>query len=249
MAGHSKWANIKHRKARQDAVKGKVFTKFIREITVAARMGGPLEADNPRLRAIVAKALAANMSRDVVNRAIARGANSDDGKNLNEITYEGYGVNGVAVLVECMTDNLNRTVAEIRHAFSKTGGNLGTNGSVAYLFTQRGEIDIPRSVPEDKLMELALDAGADDVATEDEGYTVFCTPAQFGPIMDTLAQHKIPHDRAEVTMHASMQADIAELEQAEKILRMIDMLEDLDDVQNVYTNANFTQDVMEALNR
>ena len=250
MAGHSKWANIKHRKARQDAVKGKVFTKLIREITVAARMGGPIEQDNPRLRAIVAKALAANMSRDVINRAIARGASSDDGKDLHEITYEGYGINGVAVLVECMTDNVNRTVAEVRHAFSKTGGNLGTNGSVAYLFSQRGEIDVPvKAASEDQLMEIALEAGADDVSREDDVFTIICPPAQFGSLMDALGKHKIGHERAEVTMHASTQADITDPEQAEKILKLIDMLEDLDDVQNVYTNADFSAEVMESLNR
>ena len=249
MAGHSKWANIKHRKARQDAVKGKVFTKLIREITVAARIGGAIEADNPRLRAIVAKALAANMSRDVIQRAVARGAQSDDGKDLSEITYEGYGIHGVAVLVETMTDNLNRTVAEVRHAFSKTGGNLGTNGSVAYLFAQRCEIDIEHTATnEDRLMEIALEAGADDVQNEDEVYTIIAAPSAFGPIMDTLAQAGIRHSRAELTMHASTVADIDDLESAEKILKMIDLLEDLDDVQNVYTNANFSPAVMQALN-
>ncbi len=249
MAGHSKWANIKHRKARQDAVKGKVFTKLIREITVAARIGGAQESDNPRLRAVVSKALAANMSRDVINRAIARGAQSDDGKDLAEITYEGYGVHGVAVLVETMTDNLNRTVAEVRHAFSKTGGNLGTSGSVAYLFSQRGEVDVDRhQIGEDQLMELALEAGADDVQSDDETYTIICAPAAFGAVMDALAQAKIEPSRAELTMHASTAADITDLESAEKIMKMIDMLEDLDDVQNVYSNANFSAEVMQALN-
>lgn len=249
MAGHSKWANIKHRKARQDAVKGKVFTKFIREITVAARVGGPNEGDNPRLRAIVSKALTANMSRDVINRAIARGASSDDGKDLAEITYEGYGINGVAVLVESMTDNLNRTVAEIRHAFSKNGGNLGTNGSVAYLFAKRGEIAFAKGVDEDKVMELALEAGADDIVSDEDGVTVVTAPESFGSVLDALSHAKLTPEHAEVTMHASTQADITDVEQAEKIMKMIDMLEDLDDVQNVYTNANFSAEVMDALNK
>ncbi len=249
MAGHSKWANIKHRKARQDAVKGKVFTKFIREITVAARLGGPIEAENPRLRAIVSKALGANMSRDVVNRAIARGSNSDDGKDLHEITYEGYGVQGVAVLVECMTDNVNRTVAEVRHAFAKTGGNLGTNGSVSYLFNQRGEIEVLRTaLPEESLMELALESGADDVIIDEDCYTLICAVAQFGAVMDALSQRRLRTERAEITRHASTQTDITEVEQAEKIIRLIDMLEDLDDVQNVYSNASFSDAIMEQLN-
>lgn len=246
MAGHSKWANIKHRKARQDASKGKVFTKFIREITVAARMGGPVEADNPRLRAIVAKALGANMSRDVVNRAIQRGAGGEDDKKLDELTYEGYGMGGVAVLVETMTDNVNRTVAEVRHAFSKNGGNMGTSGSVAYLFAKRGEISFAADVDEDKLMEVALDAGADDVES-DEGYVVVTTPEAFGAVVDALEAAGLKAENAEVTMKASTDAEITDVEQAEKIMKMIDMLEDLDDVQNVYTNVRFSDEVMAKL--
>jgi len=186
MAGHSKWANIKHRKERQDAKKAKVFTKYLRELTVAARMGGPSEADNPRLRAIVAKALTANMTRDVINRAIQRGAGGDDDKKLDELTYEGYGVGGVAVLVEVMTDNLNRTVGDVRHAFSKNGGNLGTNGSVAYLFSKRGEISYAPGTDEDKVMEIALEAGADDVQSDADGITVITTPEAFGDVLDAL---------------------------------------------------------------
>lgn len=247
MAGHSKWANIKHRKARQDAVKGKVFTKYIREIVTAARMGGPSEADNPRLRAIVAKALSANMTRDVVNRAIQRGAGGDDDKKLDELTYEGYGVGGVAVLVEVMTDNLNRTVGDVRHAFSKNGGNLGTNGSVAYLFTKRGEISFPAGSDEDRIMEVALESGADDVQSDEDGVTVITSPELFGAVLDALSAAKLQSDNAEVTMSASTQADITDVAQAEKIMKMIDMLEDLDDVQNVYTNADFSAEVMAAL--
>jgi YebC/PmpR family DNA-binding regulatory protein len=249
MAGHSKWANIKHRKARQDAVKGKVFTKYIREIVVAARMGGPTEADNPRLRAIVAKALTANMTRDIINRAIQRGAGGDDDKKLDELSYEGYGVAGVAVLVETMTDNINRTVSEVRHAFSKHGGNMGTNGSVAYLFNKRGEITFPAGTNEDRVMEIALEAGADDVQSDADGVTVITTPEAFGSIMDTLAAAGLKAENAEVTMSATTQADITDVDQAEKIMKMIDMLEDLDDVQNVYTNAEFSAEVMSALNK
>ncbi len=248
MAGHSKWANIKHKKARTDASRGKVFTKFIREITVAARLGGPNEADNPRLRAIVSKALGANMTRDVINRAISRGAGGDDDKKLDELTYEGYGVGGVAVLVETMTDNINRTVSEVRHAFSKNGGNLGTSGSVAYLFAKRGEIVFNADTDEDRLLEIALEAGADDVESDDDGFTVVTTPEAFGDVVDALEAAKLTSEQAEVTMKASTEADITDVEQAEKILKLIDMLEDLDDVQNVYTNANFSEAVMAALN-
>jgi YebC/PmpR family DNA-binding regulatory protein len=249
MAGHSKWANIKHRKARQDAVKGKVFTKYIREITVAARMGGQHEADNPRLRAIVAKALSANMSRDIINRAIQRGAGGEDDKKLDELTYEGYGVGGVAVIVETMTDNVNRTVSEVRHGFSKNGGNLGTSGSVAYLFSKRGEISFEPGSNEDRIMEVALESGADDVQSDADGITVITTPEAFGAVMDALTAAKLTAINAEVTMSPTTQADITDVEQAEKIMKMIDMLEDLDDVQNVYSNAHFSDDVMVALNK
>lgn len=249
MAGHSKWANIKHKKARVDASRGKVFTKFIREITVAARLGGPSEADNPRLRAIVSKALGANMSRDVVNRAIQRGAGGDDDKKLDELTYEGYGVGGVAVLVETMTDNVNRTVAEVRHAFGKNGGNMGTSGSVAFLFSKRGEISFAAGTDEDQVMEIALDAGADDVESDEGGVTVVTSPEAFGAVVDALEAAGLKAESAEVTMKASTEADVTDIEQAEKIMKMIDMLEDLDDVQNVYTNASFSDEVMAALDK
>ncbi|KXJ47103.1 MAG: hypothetical protein AXW13_09560, partial [Alcanivorax sp. Nap_24] len=188
MAGHSKWANIKHRKAAQDAKRGKIFTKLIREITVAARMGGPEIADNPRLRAAVDKALSNNMTKDTIDRAIKRGAGDDDGANMEEITYEGYGKNGVAVLVETMTDNVNRTVSEVRHAFSKFGGNLGTSGSVAFLFTKRGEIFFEPGVEEEKLMEAALEAGAEDVEENEDGsFLVITRPDKsFGEVVDGL---------------------------------------------------------------
>ncbi len=249
MAGHSKWANIKHRKARQDASKGKVFTKYLREIVVAAQMGGGNEADNPRLRAIVSKALSANMTRDVINRAIQRGVGGVDGEKVQEITYEGYGMGGVAVLVETMTDNLKRTVSDVRHAFVKCGGNLGTSGSVDYLFTKRGELSFV-DVDEDKIMEVALEAGAEDVISEEDGSVMVITsPYTFGQIQDALEAAGFKADHAEVTMHAATQADINDIEQAQKIIKMIDMLEDSDDVQNVYSNVHFSDAVMEALNK
>lgn len=247
MAGHSKWANIKHRKARQDAVKGKLFTKIIRELTSSARQGDPDPANNPKLRAVIEKALTANMTRDTINRAIARGAGGGEGDNMQELSYEGYGVGGVAVLVLTLTDNVNRTVSDVRHCFTKTGGNLGTNGSVAYLFTERGEIRFDDVSLEDQIMEVALDAGADDVENTGDSIVVITTPEQFGSVQDALSAGGLKSDSAEVTMSPSTQADIADVEQAQKIMKMIVMLEDLDDVQNVYTNANFTDDVMAAL--
>ena len=240
MAGHSKWANIKHRKTAQDAKRGKIFTKLIREITVAARMGGGEPADNPRLRAAVDKALGQNMTRDTIDRAIKRGAGGDDDANMEEITYEGYGKGGVAVLVETMTDNVNRTVAEVRHAFSKFAGNLGTSGSVAFLFSKRGEIFFEPGVDEERLMEVALEAGAEDVEENDDGsFLVITTPdKQFGDVIDALREAGLEFADAEVTMHPSTEAEM-DADTAETVQKMIDMLEDLDDVQNVYTNASW----------
>lgn len=247
MAGHSKWANIKHRKAAQDAKRGKVFTKIIREIVVAARMGGGLPEDNPRLRAIMDKALTANMKKDTIEKAIARGTGDGDDSNYEEVTYEGYGSGGVAVLVECMTDNRNRTVAEVRHAFSKRGGNLGTDGSVAYLFSRVGQISFEPDTDEDALMEVALEAGADDLVNNDDGSVDILTPWEdFMQIKDAIEAAGFVPANAEVTM---LPATTVELDQdgAETILGLIDMLEDLDDVQNVYTNADIPQAVLEAL--
>ena len=242
MAGHSKWANIKHRKAAQDAKRGKIFTKLIREITVAARMGGGEINDNTRLRAAVDKALTNNMTRDTIDRAIKRGAGGDDSANMEEITYEGYGKGGVAVLVETMTDNVNRTVAEVRHAFSKFGGNLGTSGSVAFLFTKRGEIFFEPGVDEEKLMELALEAGAEDVEENDDGsFLVVTAPDRsFGDVVDALKAGGLEPVDAEVTMHPSTSAEM-DADTAETVGKMVDHLEDLDDVQNVYTNAEWPQ--------
>ncbi len=247
MAGHSKWANIKHRKARQDAVKGKVFTKYIRELVSAAKQGDPDPAKNPRLRAVVEKALSVNMTRDTINRAIQRGAGGGDQDNVSEITYEGYGVGGVAVIVETMTDNVNRTVGEVRHAFSKNGGNLGTTGSVSYLFSKRGEIRFDDVSLEDRIMDVALEAGADDVENDGNSIVVVTTPDSFGDVQDALNAAGLKSDNAEVTMHPSTNADITDVEQAERIIKMIDMLEDLDDVQEVYTNVNFSAEVLAAL--
>ena len=200
MAGHSKWANIKHRKAAQDAKRGKVFTKIIRELTVAAK-GGPNPEDNPRLRAAVDKALGANMKRDTIDKAIARGAGTGEGDNFEEITYEGYGVGGVAVLVECMTDNRNRTVAEVRHAFTKRGGNLGTDGSVAYLFTRTGVLSYEPGVDEDQLMEVALESGADDVVANDDGsYDLHTAFEEFLNVKDAMIAADLTPANAEVTM-------------------------------------------------
>ncbi len=249
MAGHSKWANIKHRKAAQDAKRGKIFTKLIRELTVAARNGGGDPADNPRLRAIIDKALGANMPRDTIDRAIARGVGADDNENVEELTYEGYAPGGVAVLVEAMTDNRNRTASEVRHAFSKHGGNLGTDGSVSYLFSKKGEISFEPGADEDKILEVALEAGADDVVTNDDGsIDVYTTPEAFGAVKDALDAAGLEAVSAEVGMIPSTQALIDDLDTAQKVMKMIDMLEDLDDVQNVFSNADFSAEVMEQLN-
>ncbi|GGP38126.1 YebC/PmpR family DNA-binding transcriptional regulator [Shewanella saliphila] len=247
MAGHSKWANIKHRKAAQDAKRGKLFTKFIRELTVAAREGGSDPDSNPRLRAAIDKALSNNMTRDTVERAIKRGAGELDGQQLETIIYEGYGPGGTAVMVETMTDNRNRTVSGVRNAFNKSGGNLGTDGSVAYLFTKSGVISYDSDTDEDTLMELALEAGADDVVTHDDGsMDVFTSPDAFGQVKDALDSGELESVNAEVTMVASTKAEL-DADTAEKFLRLIDNLEDHDDVQEVYHNADISDDVMEAL--
>lgn len=247
MAGHSKWANIKHRKARQDAVKGKIFTKIIREIVSAAKQGDPDPDKNPRLRAVIEKALSVNMTRDTINRAVDRGTGGGDNENMEEVSYEGYGIGGVAVLVETMTDNLNRTVSEIRHAFTKHEGNLGTTGSVAYLFTKRGEIHFDDVSLEDDVMLAALDAGALDVINDGNSLLVITEWESFGQVKDALNQAGLVSDNAEVTMSPSTSADIDNIDDAEKVMKMIDMLEDLDDVQEVYSNVHFSDEVMAQL--
>ena len=246
MAGHSKWANIKHRKAAQDAKRGKIFTKLIREITTSARLGDADPANNPRLRAAVAAALTSNMTRDTINRAIARGAGGGDGEQLETIVYEGYGPAGSAVMVECLTDNRNRTVAEVRHAFSKCGGNLGTGGSVAYLFTKKGVLTFV-GADEDALMDAALEAGADDVVTEEDGtIEVYTTPNDFGTVLDGLEAAGFKPESAEVTMIPSTEAEL-DAETAPKLMRLIDMLEDLDDVQEVYHNGSISDEIAATL--
>ncbi len=246
MAGHSKWANIKHRKAAQDAKRGKVFTKIIRELTVAAKQG-PNPDDNPRLRAAVDKALGANMKKDTIDKAIARGAGAGEGDNYEEVTYEGYGPNGVAVIVECMTDNRKRTVSEVRHAFTKRGGNLGTDGSVAYLFNRRGQISFAADVDEEQLMEVALDAGAEDViGNDDNSVDVITAFEDYLNVKDALIKSGLVPTSAEVTMIPTTTVAL-EKEDALKIIGLVDMLEDLDDVQNVYSNADISDDVLEEL--
>ncbi len=244
MAGHSKWANIKHRKAAQDAKRGKAFTKLIRELVVAAKMGGGNPEDNPRLRAAVDKCLSANMKRDTIDKAIQRGVGDADGENYEEITYEGYGVNGVAVLVECLSDNRNRTVSDVRHGFTKRGGNLGTDGSVAYLFTRTGQISYPPGSDEDQIMEAALEAGAEDVVTNEDGsIDVLTAWEDFLSAKDALVAAGLEPESAEVTMVASTTVEL-DKDGAEKIMALVDSMEDLDDVQNVYTNAEISDAVL-----
>ena len=247
MAGHSKWANIKHRKAAQDKKRGKVWTKLIREVTVAAREGGGDPGSNPRLRLAMDKAVGGNMPKDTIDRAIKRGAGADDGDNYEEIRYEGYAPGGVAVMVDCMTDNRNRTASEVRHAFSKFGGNLGTDGSVAYLFSQQGIVSFQPGTDEDAIMEAALEAGADDVVVNDDGsLDVITTPEEFGAVRDGLTAAGFDTSVSEVTYNASPQIEL-DADGAEKLLKMVDALEDLDDVQDVYTNADIADEIMAAL--
>jgi YebC/PmpR family DNA-binding regulatory protein len=247
MAGHSKWANIKHKKAAVDKKRGKIWTKLIREITVASRMGGGEIDANPRLRLAVDKGLSANMPKDTIERAIKRGAGGAEGENYDEIRYEGYGAGGTAVMVDCMTDNRNRTASEVRHAFSKMGGNLGTDGSVAYLFNKQGIISYATGVDEDAIMEAALEAGAEDVIANDDGSVdVVTAPESFAEIKDALMSAGFQPDADEITYNAATNA-VLEQEDAEKLLRMIDMLEDLDDVQNVYTNAEISDEILDAV--
>ncbi|MCU7993374.1 YebC/PmpR family DNA-binding transcriptional regulator [Shewanella glacialipiscicola] len=247
MAGHSKWANIKHRKAAQDAKRGKLFTKFIRELTVAAREGGSDPDSNPRLRVAIDKALGGNMTRDTVERAIKRGAGELEGQQLETILYEGYGPGGTAVMVETMTDNRNRTVSGVRNAFTKSGGNLGTDGSVAYLFTKRGVLSYAPGTDEDTLMEAALEAGAEDIVSYDDGaIDVFTSPIDFYTVKEALDKAGFVADNAEIAMIAATKAEL-DLDTAEKFMRLIDTLEDHDDVQEVYHNAEISDEVMASL--
>lgn len=247
MAGHSKWANIKHRKAAQDAKRGKMFTKLIRELVVAAKQGGPLPEDNPRLRAAVDKALGSNMTRDTIDRAIARGAGNNEADDVEELTYEGYASGGVAVLVEVMTDNRNRTVAEVRHAFSKRGGNLGTDGSVAYLFERKGQISFAPGADEEQVMEAALEAGAEDIETADDGSIEVTTAWEdFSTVKAAMEEAGLEPAEGEVTMIASTTVPV-DAGGAETVMGLIDALEELDDVQNVYSNVDIPDEVLDAL--
>ena len=241
MAGHSKWANIRYKKERTDAKRGKVFTRLIREITIAASEGGADVDGNPRLRLAMEKASEANMPKDTVQRAIQRGAGGLDGASYEEIRYEGYGIGGAAVIVDCLTDNRTRTVAEVRHAFSKNGGNLGTDGSVAFQFRHCGQFLFAPGTSEDKVMEVAIDAGADDVGTDEEGgIEVTCAPGSFGTLKDALAKAGLKADVAEITMKPLNETSLAG-DDAAKMQKLLDALENLDDVQQVYTNAEFDE--------
>src|SRR3954452_5767217 len=237
MAGHSKWANIKHKKAAADAKRGKVFTRLIKEITVASRLGGGDPSANPRLRLAVDKAMDQNMPKDTIERAIKRGSGGLDGASYEEIRYEGYGINGAAVLVDCMTDNRTRTVADVRHAFSKFGGNLGTDGSVAFLFKHCGQILFGPDAGEDKVMEAAIDAGAEDVITNDDGsIEVITGPQDFVAVKDALSKAGLKPEFAELTMKPLAEVEMTG-DDAQRMQKLLDALESLDDVQEVYTTA------------
>ncbi|HIG65993.1 MAG TPA: YebC/PmpR family DNA-binding transcriptional regulator [Methyloprofundus sp.] len=247
MAGHSKWANIKHRKAGQDAKRGKLFTKVIREITVAAKAGGADPASNPGLRSAIDKALGANMKRDTIDNTVKKATGAMEGVNYEEVRYEGYGSGGIAVLVDCLTDNRNRTVAEVRHAFTKAGGNLGTDGSVAYMFNKVGIISYASGVDEDTLMEAALEAGAEDVISNDDGsMDVMTAWEEYLDVKEAMVTAGYESEGGEVTMQAEILNQL-DANDAEKILRLVDVLEDLDDVQSVYSNADISEEVMAKL--
>jgi YebC/PmpR family DNA-binding regulatory protein len=247
MAGHSKWANIQHRKGAQDKKRGKLFTKLIREITVAARMGGSDMNSNPRLRLAVDKGKAQSMPKDNIERAIKRGAGELDGADYVEIRYEGYGPGGTAVMVDCLTDNRNRTVAEVRHAFSKYGGNLGADGSVNYLFNNVGQLLYPVGSDEDTVMEAAIDAGAEDVVVDaDHSIEVLTEPAEFEAVRDKMTESGLEPENAQLTMRASTSAELGAKEAA-SMIKLLETLEDLDDVQEVYSNADISDDVLAQL--
>tara|TARA_B100000029_G_scaffold222384_1_gene220180 strand:+ start:1533 stop:2279 length:747 start_codon:yes stop_codon:yes gene_type:complete len=247
MAGHSKWANIQHRKGRQDAKRGKLFTKLIREITVAAKLGGGDPSANPRLRAAIDNGLSNNMTKDTIDRAVKRGAGGDESGNVDEIRYEGYGPGGVAVIVDTMTDNKNRTVAEIRHVFSKFGGNLGTDGSVSYLFSKVGLISFQTEVDEDTIMESALEGGAEDIITNnDNSIDIITDPDNLVDVKETILAAGFTPENTEVTMRASTTNEL-DKKSAETMMKLLDALEDLDDVQKVYSNAEIPDNILAEL--
>ncbi len=250
MAGHSKWANIQHRKGVQDAKRGKLFTKLIREITVATRRGGSDPGGNPRLRLAIEKAFVQNMTRDTVERAIKRGSGSVDTDEYEEIRYEGYGPGGVAVMVDCMTDNRVRTVADVRYAFTKCGGNLGTNGSVGYLFTKVGLLSFPPGTDEDALMAAAIEAGANDVVTHaDRSIEVFASPEDLATVSQGIIKAGFTPEAVETTMYAATHVTLTDPEHAKRMIRMQEMLDDLDDVQQVYSNAAIPDSLLSQLGR
>jgi len=241
MAGHSKWANIQHRKGRQDEKRGKVWTRLIREIVVAARQGGGDLGMNPRLRLAVEKAKAANMPADTIKKNVDKATGALEGVNYEEIRYEGYGIGGAAIIVDCMTDNRVRTVAEVRHAFSKYGGNLGTEGSVAFQFRHVGQFVFAPGTPEDAVMEAALEAGADDVITDDDGaIEVICDPASFESVQAALVKAGLKPELAEVTMRPENTVALSG-EDGQRMQKLLDMIEDLDDVQELYHNAEISE--------
>ena len=240
MAGHSKWANIKHRKARQDASRGKVWTKVIREITVAAK-DGPDPNDNPRLRLALEKANSANMPKDTIKRAIEKGSGTGETGSLEEIVFEGYGPGGVAILVETMTDNRNRTVSDVRHAFSKFGGNLGTDGSVAYLFKKLGLIHISKVISDEELMDLVIESGANDYTEEEDFFEVTTESNDFNNVLDNFKKNEVKYINAQLTLRAETSVNI-DHEMSEKVLNIMEFMDDLDDVQEVHTNAEFPDD-------
>ena len=244
MAGHSKWANIQHRKGAQDKKRGKLFTKLIREITVAAKMGGGDADANPRLRLAIDKAKAQSMPKDNIERAVKRGAGELDDADYQEIRYEGYGPGGTAVMVDCLTDNRNRTVAEVRHAFSKFGGNLGADGSVNYLFNHVGQLLYPEDTDEDAIMEAAIEAGAEDIVVDDEGsIEVLTEPAEFEKVRDAMRKAGFEPESAQLTMRASTNSEL-DVNDAGSMVKLLETLEDLDDVQEVYSNADISDDVL-----
>ncbi len=247
MAGHSKWANIKHRKGRQDAKRGKIFSRLIRELTVASKLGGAIPEDNPRLRTALDKAFSSNMPKDTIERAIERGSGGTEGVNLEETTFEGYGPGGVAIIVESMTDNNNRTVAEVRHAFTKAGGNLGTDGSVSYLFIKKGLIRIRDNSNLDSVMEVAIEAGAEDIEENtDRSITVSTLPEDFEYVKDSLTKAELDIEESEISLvpKASVSSD---LETSTKIYKLLEALEDLDDTQHVHSNADFPEEMVDHL--
>ena len=247
MAGHSKWANIQHRKGAQDKKRGKLFTKLIREITVAAKMGGGDADANPRLRLAIDKAKAQSMPKDNIERAIKRGSGDLDDSDFQEMRYEGYGPGGVAVMVDCLTDNRNRTVADVRHAFSKYGGNLGADGSVGYLFNHVGQLLYPAGTDEEKIMAAAIDAGAEDVIVEDDGsIEVLADPSEYEDVLNAMRRAGLEPEESELTMRASTTTSLGASE-AESMVKLLEVLEDLDDVQQVYSNADIADDILAQL--